>query len=204
MPLKPRAEVVQPLDQSYRLIPLTCDQVCIVDAEDFEFLSQWNWKAAWCSHSKTFRVTRTEKLPNGIRTTVYIHRVIAARMGFPAVDHKDHDTLNNRRKNLRPCTHSQNGANKVIHRNTKTPYKGIWFQQGKWTAILRKNGVRYYGGRHDTAESAARAYDALAIEHFGEFAYLNFPTSSSTSPALHVLRCRRCCQPGCPRAGSPL
>ena len=42
-----RHAVTQPLDQSYRLIPLTQGQNAIVDVEDFEWLDQWNWCAQW-------------------------------------------------------------------------------------------------------------------------------------------------------------
>lgn len=38
-----RHEVVQPLNESYRLIPLTQGQNAIVDVNDFGRLSKWNW-----------------------------------------------------------------------------------------------------------------------------------------------------------------
>lgn len=41
-----RPAVAQPISKPYRFIPLTQNKIALVDAEDFEWLSQWNWYAA--------------------------------------------------------------------------------------------------------------------------------------------------------------
>src|SRR5258706_13665947 len=53
-----RHEVTQPLNESYRLIPLTQNQNAIVDVEDFEWLSQWYWMAMFSPEADTFYVIR--------------------------------------------------------------------------------------------------------------------------------------------------
>jgi hypothetical protein len=102
------------------------------------------------------------------------------------VDHVDGDKLNNRRRNLRIATPRQNMHNQVRPLR-KRPYKGIYRSSTgtPWTAqisIPRKGsgaGKTIALGRFETAEEAARAYDAAALEHFGEFAALNFPTGKA-------------------------
>lgn len=89
------------------------------------------------------------------------------------IDHKNVNSLDNSPGNLRACTHSQNGANRLRTANNKSGYKGIVFQKiaGKFSVRIQKDGVSYNGGRlYDTAEEAHARYCELARSLFGEFA----------------------------------
>lgn len=98
------------------------------------------------------------------------------------VDHRDGDTRNNRSCNLREATHGQNVQNQGPRRGRQ--FKGAYpvRRDGRvtsWKALIttgpRTAPLQIYLGTHPTEEAAARAYDRAAIEHFGEFARLNFP-----------------------------
>jgi hypothetical protein len=52
----------------------------------------------------------------------------------------------------------------------------VWWQCGRWAARIKATKGRIFLGYFDTKEEATRAYDAKAIELFGEFACLNFQT----------------------------
>src|SRR5258706_10064208 len=175
---KPRKRhaVVQPLDQSYRYIALTRNQNAIVDAEDFEWLNQFNWHARWCKTTKSFYATRAVAGPkNGPRQIgVHMHdEILGCRQGEEA-DHKNHDTLDNRRENLRKCTRFQNIRNGRIHKDNKSGFKGVDWHEGKWRARITINYATKYIGAFDSPEEAALAYDCAAMEYFGRFALLNF------------------------------
>lgn len=76
--------------------------------------------------------------------------------------------------------HVRNSGHKLV--NNQTGYKGVEYRakKGKYTARIQDNpqgGKRgKFLGWHSTAEAAALAYDAAAIEVWGENAYLNFPS----------------------------
>ena len=102
-------------------------------------------------------------------------RVIAERMGLNIpnqVDHWDRRTRNNRRRNLRPATRSQNGANRIAYKNNKSGYKGVYLRNGRYCARIQINKKSYWLGQYDTAVEAAAAYD-WAARDFGEFARFN-------------------------------
>jgi hypothetical protein len=92
--------------------------------------------------------------------------------GRPVIDHRDGNPLNNRWRNLRLCSVSENAANRRRLRNNKSGFKGVAFvpERGMWRARISKHGKRYPLGNYATAEEAHAAYVAKARELFGEFA----------------------------------
>jgi hypothetical protein len=67
-----RHAVTQPLDTSYRYIPLTRNLNAIVDADDFDWLSKWNWHAVWNPCTKSFYATRTNVVNNGVLGLAFV------------------------------------------------------------------------------------------------------------------------------------
>jgi hypothetical protein len=173
-----RHTICQPLDQSYRLIPLTQGENAIVDAEDFEWLSQWNWYANWSPGTKSFYACRSPgSRKYGTVEFIKMHRVIMKCGEGEEVDHRNHNTLDNRKPNLRKCTPKQNAFNRRCHRESYSGFKGVTFdkRRNRWYTYIRPSGKQIFGGSFGSAKEAAKAYDDLARIHFGEFAHLNFP-----------------------------
>lgn len=174
-----RHAVVQPQDQSIKLIPLTRGQNAIVDAVDYEWLNQWNWTAMWSEDVANYYAVR--KKP-GVNRRFLIHRQLLGEH-HRQVDHANGNTLDNRRQNLRPCTSSQNIANRRNQKNNKSGFKGVsWHSAAKkFMSCIGVNRRNIYLGVFVTKEDAARAYNEAAIKYFGEFARLNhLPTDVET------------------------
>lgn len=89
-------------------------------------------------------------------------------------DHENCNTLDNRRRNLRIATNSQNGANRERLSNNTSGYKGVSWdkRRRKWHAYIYFNKKQIHLGFFDTAEQAYEAYCAAAIRLHGEFARL--------------------------------
>jgi len=60
-----------------------------------------------------------------------------------------------------------------IPKFAKPPYKGIYQHRDKWGARIYVEGVKYFLGRHDTAEQAALAYNEAALQRIGPDAKIN-------------------------------
>lgn len=90
-------------------INLTQDQVALVDDEDWEELSKYKWYARWDKKLKSFYAIRNIRL-NGKKTSLMIHRQIMklCKGDKRQVDHVNHNTLDNRKCNLRIVTNRQN------------------------------------------------------------------------------------------------
>jgi hypothetical protein len=100
-----------------------------------------------------------------------MHKLIT---GWPQTDHINHDGLDNRRGNLRPVTTIQNQQNRRPRAIASSKYKGVCrHRDRKWLARICINGTQYHLGLFVTEEDAALAYNAAALEAFGEYAYLN-------------------------------
>lgn len=154
-------------------IPLSQGKVAIVDDGDYEWLSQWKW----CYENSGYAVRSTSIKGGKSRGRVYMHKAVSGATADVEVDHINHVKLDNRRANLRQCTHAENCRNASMRRNNKSGYRGVCWHPGMkaWEASVRLNGKRYRFGYHATAADAAKAYDVGAKQLHGEFAHLNFP-----------------------------
>jgi hypothetical protein len=158
------------LAEGARLIPLTQGKFAVVDAADYEWLKQYKWHVI---KYKNTSYARTQKNGKSIR----MHRLITGAPSHLFVDHRDHNGLNNRRANLRPCTQQENIYNRRPRPGSTSRYKGVYRtkKSKKYRANIRNNGKILSLGCFDDEIEAAITYDIKAIQLFGEFAYLNFP-----------------------------
>lgn len=178
---------MQPESSDSCLIPLTKGLSAIVDAADYLALSAYKWRVSGSKKTadgrqRTYYAVRfagPHHHRGDKRPLLWMHRAILGLPGgqHPEVDHINGNGLDNRRCNLRAATTPQNAANTYPPSNNKSGYKGVSLitVHGVWVANIRVNGQPVHLGRFLTAEDAARAYDAVALQHYGEFARLNLP-----------------------------
>lgn len=98
---------------------------------------------------------------------------IYGKLPTSQIDHVDGNGLNNRIGNLRESDQSQNLANRNQRASNRSGFKGVTRSGKKWVAQIGCNGVNYYLGIYASPAAAARAYDAAAIDRFGQFARTN-------------------------------
>ena len=145
---------------------LTKGKYTIVDDKDYDSLSQWKWSFLNSGGGYAVR--------NSKGKIILLHRQI---MNYPkeGIDHKNGDSLDNRRCNLRVCDQLSNTKNSSSHRDSLSKYKGVTWQKGlnKWRSRIMFNGiVRNIGVFNDETE-AAISYNNMAKKYHGEFARLN-------------------------------
>ena len=133
---------------------------------DFDLVSQYNWQA----QSNGTVQTRIED------RHVQIHRLVLNAPENMEVDHINGNRLDNRRENLRLCTSAQNKCNRGPRKDNKSGYKGVsWHgQRQKWTVRIKTPYGKYLSlGLYTDKKEAALAYNKAAVEHHGEFAFIN-------------------------------
>lgn len=163
-------------------------RVALVDDEDYALVAQFRWHCfeppthPGCRNNGPYAKTqqpcwpgqpaRRDEAGRVIRVKIVMHQLI---LGIKGIDHINHDGLDNRRANLRPATKSQNAQNKRSELGSNSQYRGVSWdkRKRKWQVMIMINGKYTYIGLFADEVEAARAYDAAAVEAFGEYALIN-------------------------------
>jgi HNH endonuclease len=126
----------------------------MVDADDYPVVSRWRWSL----DANGYVVRRFKRGEPNIR----LHREL---MGVPPhdkrqVDHRNHDRLNNTRRNLRVVTASGNQQNRRgANRGSSSLHRGVSWNKlsEKWEAYGSVSGRRTHLGYFEDEQEAAEA-----------------------------------------------
>ena len=142
----------------------------VIDIGDLWRIAGCTWTAS--RHKSRIHLHHRYVDSNGQRKMRIFHRVIVACPADLCVDHKDCNTLNNTRDNLRLCTHEQNCRNTKRRANNTSGFKGVHHRKdrGTFSAQIKVDGRIVRLGCFRTAEEAHAAYAEAASKFYGEFA----------------------------------
>jgi len=155
-------------------IVLTQGKTTMVDDEDYDDLIKYHWYAK--KNKNHFYAERTFK-KDGKWLCIQMHKQLLGELTTEGTlrDHKNRNSLDNRRENLRIVSNSVNTHNGILMRNNNSGYRGVsWHKKkNKWSAYIKVAGKQYYGGEYEDIMDAVQARDELARIHYGDNAVLN-------------------------------
>lgn len=153
------------IDGSIAKIPLGLSREYTIVDREFSYLDKYKWSKDPLGYARS----------NLEGKSILLHRMVIKPPRGMSTDHINHDTLDNRRANLRTCTQGQNNMNSRKRRGATSIFKGVsWNTHArKWVAQVSINKKNIYLGCFVSETAAAKAYNKEAIKLFGDFAYTN-------------------------------
>jgi hypothetical protein len=175
----PLTDIVMPPDEEpYAIVPLFGKYgeglVAKVSLEDVVRVRKLKWYGSPTGYAVAYKV-----LPGNRFQQILMHRFVLGLEKHDGilVDHEKGDGLDNRRSKIRRADHQRNARNRQRRQAKQVvEYTGVHKQahDKRWKAFITIDYEHLYLGGYDTPEEAARAYDACARYHFGEYAACNF------------------------------
>ena len=137
------------------------------DLEDYDLIKSYCWwkndegyLVTSLNNNKKIRMSRLVMNENNPRVRI---------------DHQNHNTMNNRKSNLRRATSSENAMNSGLSSANTSGVTGVLFDKrgNKWVASIMVNYKSIHLGRFDKFEDAVKARKEAEEEYFGEWSYDN-------------------------------
>ena len=141
----------------------------LLSDEDYDRVSSIPWHVM-VTHGVPYFIHTYGKTRE--RQKYLLHRFIVGAKKGDIVDHKNGNTLDNQRENLRICSSVNNSQNSKKHSDNRSGYKGVRFHKpsGLYNACIRVNRKHISLGYYRTPEEAHEAYCEAAELYFGEYA----------------------------------
>lgn len=137
----------------------------IVSDKDYKTYSRFNWFAVK-RHGRVYAFRGF----NGKNHA--LHNFIKPPPKGKIIDHRDGNSLNNLRRNLRPATYAENGWNRKKNKNNRSGITGVSWSKAarRWIAQIRHENKKLHLGCFSTKEEADKAYRNAERKHRGKFA----------------------------------
>jgi len=142
------------------------DKYLLIDNEKYDLVKKYSWYLSSYGYAIAHHLGKGKNYKK-----IYAHLLIINCPKGMEIDHINHNKLDNRRRNLRICTRSQNQMNKIKLKNNISGFTGvIWDKQNKkFRAQIQVNKKHFHLGLFETKEQAAEIYNQKAKYLFGQF-----------------------------------
>lgn len=141
------------------------------DLEDYDLIKD----NAWYEDNHGYAISRNiNKI--GKSANIKMHKLIGNNIGEDTiVDHINHNTLDNRRVNLRIVTRSENQANMKRRTDNTSGVTGVYYDKrgDRWSASIQFNHNVIYLGSSKNKEEAIKMRKDAEEKYFGEYSYSN-------------------------------
>lgn len=148
-------------------IQLTKNNFAEIDDDDFEVIKNYKW-VTLNSRGRLYAISSWYE--NGVKKHILMHRLILGVEKGMCVDHIDGNGLNNKKENIRICSHGENMRNSKPRKHSQTGIRGVRFDFGKYFGRVYFNKKRYQKV-FSNIEDAAKWASEKRKELHGEFAY---------------------------------
>lgn len=139
------------------------NNMCIIDADDYDRVSQYYWS----KYSENYFCSCV----NG--TKEWLHRFIMNAQQGEYVDHINNDYDDYRKSNLRICNNAENNRNRWLQSNNTSGYPGVsWSKrEQRWRSRIKVNGHEIHLGYFINKDDAIKAKQLAEDKYFGDFSY---------------------------------
>ena len=148
----------------------------IIDLEDLERVINfpYTWFAKYNHTNGEYYATASVYHPELQQSRpIFLHQFLMNENGKD-VDHKNNDTLDNRKSNMRVAEERNNSKNrKGKNKNNTSGHRNVCLVDGKWVVQLQIDGKNTRLGKFDDVHEAGKFAEEMRQKYYGEFAGKN-------------------------------
>jgi AP2-like factor (euAP2 lineage) len=146
-----------------------------IDKEDLERVSEHKWRVTYGTSGR-MRVVTTVRTPDGARHLTLGRFLMSPPKSKQVYPRRFNEGLDYRKSNLVICTMKE--RQRLLPKSRKaasSEYRGVSYSSRyqKWKAAIKINGKSITIGFFDSEDEAARQYNKVALQKFGDIAYQN-------------------------------
>lgn len=150
----------------------------IIDLDDMDRVLNfpYTWFSTYFKDNDSFYAIATQYIccdgKRGKYKSVLLHQYVLG-VNADLVDHVNHNTLDNRKENLRVIPRTNNSMNrKGRNKNNKSGYRNVSKSGNRWYVQLQINGKNTCLGKFplDKLEEAATFAEEMRQKYYGEYA----------------------------------